>query len=182
MIWIALLVVVAWLTALTVLLAGLVRNVASIDLARNSGTLPVLDLDAAGPKSGELQVQAVGLLQSAGASLSSTQVIIFISPTCGTCLELATEISERPSTAEGAVICIVGDTLSPEYADLRRRFSNVNVRGMLTGEDSRSLMRSMSVGALPYGVIVSSGSVSGSAYLRVPADLEKLSVEGAQIK
>lgn len=52
MTWIAISVLVAWTLALTVLTLGLAKNIARIDLARNSGRLPVYDLDDAGPEHG----------------------------------------------------------------------------------------------------------------------------------
>lgn len=99
---------------------------------------------------------------------------MFISPTCGTCLELADQMLDRPATAMDALINVVGDTRSPEFQALREKLDPLTRSHLVVGESARLLMRGLAVGALPYGVLIDRDVVRASRYLRTASDIDKL--------
>ncbi len=171
MIWVAAAVLALWLLFLTLILAGMARNIAAIEMARSAGPVPVatLDLDHSGPEAGaQLPDDLVAVAQASGASPTST--LVFVSPGCGTCLEVAADLSGKSAPSTDLVFVVIGPSGTDSAIELREVLAR-STAPIVEGDDARLLMRGFGVGAIPFAVRLDGPQVARSRYLRKASDI-----------
>jgi hypothetical protein len=178
MTWIVLGVLALWLAALTIIVAALSRNVAAIQMAHRAGPVPVatVDLDQNGPDAG-VPVPADLLALAQVAAPDADKLLVFMSPGCGTCLEVAEELAKDGTRGEdlstSLLFVVVGAASSQGVQELREILARTGAP-LVDGDDARRLMRELGVGALPYAVRLTGAQVSESRYLRRAADIHRV--------
>lgn len=175
MIWAVLAVLALWLAALTIVVAALSRNVAAIQMAQRAGPVPVatVNLDDNGPAPGiPVPADLLDLTQATGTG--GDQLLVFMSPGCGTCLEVAEQLAKDATHGKdlstSLVFVVVGATPSQGVQELREILARTGAP-LVDGDNARRLMRELGVGALPFAVRLAGGQVSESRYLRRAADI-----------
>lgn len=174
MIWVAVAALAVWLLALTITLSAMARNVGAIELARSAGPVPVatLDLDQSGPQAGaSLPDDVVAVAQAAGASPTST--LVFVSPGCGTCLEVVEDLTRKPDPSIELMFVVIGATETESAIELREVLAR-STAPILDGDDARLLMRGFGVASIPFAVRLDGPQVARSRYLRKASDIHKV--------
>jgi hypothetical protein len=168
-----------WLLALTIILAAMARNIASIELARSAGPVPVatLDLDQTGPQAGaSLPDDLVAVAQSAGASPTST--LVFVSPGCGTCLEVVDDLTRKTTAPAELMFVVIGATGTDSAIELREVLARSSAP-ILDGDDARLLMRGFGVASIPFAIRLDGPRVARSRYLRKASDISAVLTDAA---
>ena len=158
-----------WLLVLTIIVASLVRVVATLGLARDAGPLPFesVDFDGDGPVVGialpsELSTRFEG-------DDRRRHILAFLSPGCGSCIETASEIGLRPALAEVTLIFMTGShtTANSAIEEVLQAMQGTKVRDdIVVGPRTRKAMQALSITSLPFLVAVENGIVVEKKFVR----------------
>ncbi len=174
--WVALAVISAWLLVVSFVLAGLVRHVATIQLAGQAGPLPLrpYDFEADGPEVGMVvPTEVADVLLDHGRSPESEQVLFVFSPGCGTCLEVADKVAHQPSFAGVSLFLVLGPTTGGEAAEIRALLAPTGAP-LIDGDPARSTMRALKINSVPFAVCIGKGRVVRKRFLRQNANFDDL--------
>lgn len=178
MIWVAIGLTSIWLLLLSLLVAGLVRHMATLELASKAGAVPrmQLDFDSDGPEVGSVIPFAVlDILTERLGRVLDDQVIFVFSPGCGTCLEMASEIIRWPSLAARGAFVVRGPTTGGAADELRGILQRAGTP-LVDGEDARTMMRELNVNSVPFAISVTGSKVAHKKYLRRAVHLAEFRV------
>jgi hypothetical protein len=165
-----------WLLVLSLVVVGMVRHVATLELARQAGPLPLLhyDFDRDGPEIGAaVPVAVADLLSARRRSVNGSQVLFFFSPGCGTCLEVASEVIQRPAIGQKSVFIVLGPETGGAAAEMREVLARTH-GPVVEGEEARVAMRALSIRSIPFAVRVSGGQISQKLFLRRTTNIKEL--------
>jgi thiol-disulfide isomerase/thioredoxin len=161
--WI-ILVVLLWVTVvgLIVLVLGVSQRLAAVEAAGPGGP-PLAEL-AGGPAVGT----SLGLLPAyqavRNAVAEAPAVLLFLSPTCGPCRQIAREMdaAERPAGGPARIV-VVTDEREPEAFQAR------GVVDTVVSDPETALQTALSIRATPFGI-----AVDGEGVVRRTAVMTKL--------
>jgi hypothetical protein len=166
-----------WLTALTVLLAALIRHVGALQLAVQAGGInsgESFDFDSDGPVVGsELSPQTVNLLEDAGIVPDdrSEWTAVFLSSSCVPCWERASEIVGRGEGLDRTVFLVTG--ANPKGLErLQTLFGQTDFH-VLYDPAARDIVESLDIRSTPFAFRFTS-KVTAKRYLRSSEDFPSL--------
>ena len=99
--------------------------------------------------------------------------IFFLTPGCGTCFEVATELSRQPSLVEDSTFMVVGSTATDAAAEMREILSRAPAL-LVTGDEARTAMRALNIHSIPFAVRITDGRISQKMFLRYTSSLRDL--------
>lgn len=165
-----------WLTALTVLLAALIRHVGALQLAIEAGGTnsgESFDVDSDGPAVGsELPERTVNLLREAGIVPDHTErAVVFLSSSCMPCADRASEIVARREGLDRTIFLVTG--ANPKGLErLRAVFGQLDPL-VLYDPKAREIVDSLDIRSTPFALRFTS-KVTGKRYLRTSEDFHSL--------
>lgn len=176
-------VLVVWLVLLSIIVYGLARNTAKLDLAERAGSIPYHDLNAQGPSVGtEAPDHVADILAGVRTNWST---LVFVSPTCGICVEVVEDlVKSRTDEPAGLVVVVIGESGgkdSPGATPLLDALQPLR-QWVLSGSAARTVMRALEVHALPYCVYCTDGRVRARGFLRSSGDIAEIQLEAERGK
>jgi hypothetical protein len=169
-----------WLMVLTVLFAAVVRHLGALEatmLGIAGGTR--FDLDADGPAVGsDLPAEVAGLLARHEVDPQADAVILFVSTTCGSCLERAAEFSRSPASAGAGLVVLAAGRNQQRAAELREVLAP-SAAAFITDPDAHEIVNLLDINSTPFAVRLAAGTVTGKAYVRAGEDIVDLLTAGS---
>jgi hypothetical protein len=175
MMWVIFAILAAWMLGLTLIISGLVRHIATLQLGREAGPLPILQPNLeAGPEIGSaVPVEIQTRLLSYGRAADVDQALFIFSPGCGVCLEVADVVANlRPGPID-LLFVILGPTVGPEALEIRSVLKRTSAP-IVEGDDARAIMREFHIGSVPYALRLRAGTIVRRKFLRRAADAKEV--------
>jgi len=173
MVWISIGALAVWLLVLTVVVAGIVRYLGTLALARTAGQLPSvsMDFDADGPELGAAVPPAVlDVLRrrSLGeAHVRPERLLLFVSPGCGTCLDAASELARRTDLRDHSNAFVLGASKAATgtVAELLDALQPM-AEAVVVDDDARTAMQGLQINSVPFVVTTAADRVTGKLFVR----------------
>lgn len=170
MIQLILVLLTLWLVALTLVVVGLARHQAILQLASITGP-PRIDMDADGPEVGsEVPDEVIRLLNESapGWSVAQPAVILFMSASCGPCRDVATSAVERRELLTDVTFLVAGrQNVSKDLVELLRPTG----RPVILNPEAQDIVRLMNIHSSPFAFAIAQGKVDGKRFIRTVEDV-----------
>lgn len=163
-----------WLLGLTILVAALVRHIGAIQVVAASGAGGKgFNFDTDGPALFRpLPVKAADGLEASGVSTDEDRVAIFLSSSCGTCWERASEIVAQGRGLGKLVLLVTGGNVRG-LEQIRMVLDGTGVPAIYDPL-AHDIVKALDISSTPFGFRFAGGRIIAKAYLRGPADFEGL--------
>ena len=173
MIQLVLVLLALWLVALTVVVVGLARHQAIVQLANVAGP-PRLNMDADGPEVGsEVPGEVIRLLDDSAPRWSDygRSVVLFMSASCGPCRDVAAAIVGQREFSADVTFLIAGRR--DVSRDLLETLKPTG-RPVILNPEAQDIMRLMNVHSSPFAFAIVQGKVEGKRFIRTAEDVALL--------
>lgn len=170
MIQLVLVLIALWLIALTVLVIGLARNQAIVQLANIPGP-PRINMDADGPEVGsDVPGEVIRLLNDSapGWTVDHGGVILFMSASCGPCRDVAAAVVGRRELSAGVTFLVAGrHNVAGDLVGILKPTG----RPVILNPEAQDIMKLMNVHSSPFAFAIAEGRVHSKRFIRSAEDV-----------
>lgn len=167
-----------WLLALTVLLAGLIRHVATLSLAGSAAPVDGsagFNFETDGPwVPSALPEKVVDVFRIAKVSTDDL-VAVFFSAACKSCLERAEDIARSDIDPERVVFLLAGH--HPEGLENLREALEPTRAQLLLDPDAHDVVKSLDINSTPFAFRVLDSEIVAKTYIRGIDDFTRLAAD-----